>query len=141
MAKQAKSKRPKTVLNVELSPERDRKFRAKVAERLGLHKGNLKMAVESAIDNWIADPLMDAVEAFKHSDDPALRTVSANVISTHRRGFEVAFGIWGDLNVPEPVRKEARAIAERLQRRRMHPREAEMEDFLEEAVRDRFPHG
>ena len=38
---------------VELDEEMEKTFRAEVARRLGLKKGNLKIAIEDAIKAWV----------------------------------------------------------------------------------------
>jgi hypothetical protein len=40
-------------LVVELDEELDKAFRDEVAKRLGMKKGNLKIAIEQAIRQWI----------------------------------------------------------------------------------------
>jgi len=41
---------------VEMSSELEKQFRDEVARRLGMKKGNIKIAVEEAIKTWIAKP-------------------------------------------------------------------------------------
>jgi len=41
---------------VEMSNELEEQFRGEVAKRLGMKKGNIKIAVEEAIKAWIAKP-------------------------------------------------------------------------------------
>jgi len=40
-------------LNITLSKELDKKFRETVAESIGFKKGNLQVAIEEAINEWI----------------------------------------------------------------------------------------
>jgi len=41
---------------VELDEDLEKAFRDEVAQRLGMKKGNLKIAVEEAMKDWIAKP-------------------------------------------------------------------------------------
>ena len=41
---------------VEMSSELEKQFRDEVAKRLGMKKGNIKIAVEEAIKTWLAKP-------------------------------------------------------------------------------------
>jgi len=44
----------KTVrLNITLNADLEKKFRQTVADTLGFKKGNLQVAIEEALDNWI----------------------------------------------------------------------------------------
>ena len=40
-------------INIVISDDIDQKFRKTVADRLGLKKGNIKIAVEEALTDWI----------------------------------------------------------------------------------------
>jgi hypothetical protein len=40
---------------VELDEELEKAFRDEVAKRLGMKKGNIKIALEEAIETWIAN--------------------------------------------------------------------------------------
>ena len=40
---------------VEMSSELEKQFRDEVAKRLGMKKGNIKIAIEEAIKTWIAN--------------------------------------------------------------------------------------
>ena len=40
-------------LNITLNEELEKKFRQTVADTLGFKKGNLQVAIEEALDNWI----------------------------------------------------------------------------------------
>ena len=44
----------KSRLDVKISKELELEFRKEVARRLGMKKGNLSLAFEEAIRNWIA---------------------------------------------------------------------------------------
>lgn len=41
---------------VEMSSELEKQFREEIAKRLGMKKGNIKIALEEAIKTWIANP-------------------------------------------------------------------------------------
>jgi hypothetical protein len=43
----------KVRLNITLNEELEKKFRQTVADTLGFKKGNLEVAIEEALDNWI----------------------------------------------------------------------------------------
>lgn len=46
---------PNTVrLNITVSKELDERFRKTVAETIGFKKGNLQIAIEEAVNEWIA---------------------------------------------------------------------------------------
>ena len=48
------SKNPKTVrINLTISEDLEKRFRAEVFKRLGLRKGDIQRAVEEAIELWI----------------------------------------------------------------------------------------
>ena len=40
-------------INVPINDELDKRFRNEVNKRLGMKKGNIKIAVEEALDMWI----------------------------------------------------------------------------------------
>jgi hypothetical protein len=43
------------ILHVEIDDELEREFRKKIAEHLGMKRGNLKLAVEQAIRLWVKE--------------------------------------------------------------------------------------
>lgn len=43
-------------INLSIDDELDKQFRDEVNKRLGMKKGNLKIAVEQAIKMWIKNP-------------------------------------------------------------------------------------
>jgi len=49
-------------INITISEELDQRFRKTVADTLGFKKGNLQMAIEEAIRDWIKKQTQQKVE-------------------------------------------------------------------------------